>query len=204
MISSKIRSQENKTMTKARPNLFVIYLLWIIATMVGWWVGTFDLDAEAKTYIEIARLMPIYLADGLLIGFIVGVGQAMILKRLTNLNWTWAFATILGYGLAFFAGLVISVSIPSIIIPLRYGNYLLPFKEPSTVSIWLNIHDIFWGGFLIGGVQWIVLKKTFQIQAGIKPSCGFWQTGLYWAPAFLSPHLRTNALLLVSKWQAWE
>jgi hypothetical protein len=35
----------------------------------------------------------------------------------------------------------------------------IPFAEPSTIDIWLNIDDIFWGGFLIGMIQWSVLKK---------------------------------------------
>lgn len=159
MTTFEIRSQEKKTIAKTQPRRLAIYLLWILATMIGWLAGVFDLNSTARTYMDVVRLLLIYLADGLLIGFVLGIGQALVLRRFTHLNWSWMGATVLGYGLAFLTGLIVTVLIPSIVW-LSHGEYLLPFVEPSTISIFLNWHDIFWGGFLIGPIQWQVLKKA--------------------------------------------
>lgn len=158
MTTLEIRSQEKKPIAKTQPNRLAIYLLWILATTVGWSAGVFDLNFEARTYMEVVRLLLIYLVDGLLIGFVLGIGQVLVLRRFTNLNWDWLRVTVLGYGLAFLMGLIVSISIPSIVWGLQ-GEYLLPFAQPSTVSIWFNMDDLFWGGFLIGPIQWQVLKK---------------------------------------------
>jgi hypothetical protein len=158
MTTFEISSQEKKVMAKTKPNQFAIYLLWILATTIGWSAGVFDLDFTAKTYIDVLHLLPIYLVDGLLIGFVLGIGQALVLKRIAPLNWSWVRVTVLGYGLAFFTGLIVSICIPSILWGLQ-GESLLPFAQPSTVSVWFNMDDLFWGGFLIGPTQWRVWKK---------------------------------------------
>lgn len=158
MTTFEIRSQEKKTSAKTQPKRLAIYLLWILATTIGWSAGLFNLDFEAKTYLDVLRLLPIYLIDGLLIGFIMGIGQELVLRRFTHLSWEWVRATVLGYGLAFLMGAIVSVLIPSLVW-LSHGEYLLPFINASTISIWLNIDDLFWGGILIGALQWPVLKK---------------------------------------------
>ena len=159
MTTLNIRSQGDKTITTGKTNPFVFYLLWIIVTTIAWWAGVLDLNADAKTYMDIIRLLPIYLADGLLIGLVLGIGQALVLRRLTNLSGRWVWVTLLGYGLTFLTGLIVTVLIPFIIIRLRYGIYFLPLREPSSFSIFLNMDDLFWGGFLIGVIQWPVLKS---------------------------------------------
>lgn len=158
MTALEIRGQEKQTIAKRQPNRLTIYLLWILATTIGWSAGVFHLDFEAKTYLEVLRLLPTYLIDGLLIGLIMGIGQELVLRRIAHLNWEWVRVTVLGYGLAFLMGGTVSVLIPSIVW-LSHGEYLLPFMNASTVSIWLNIDDLFWGGILIGALQWPVLKK---------------------------------------------
>jgi hypothetical protein len=158
MTTFEIRRQEKQTIAKTQPNRLAIYLLWILATTIGWSAGVFNLDFEAKTYLEVLRLLSVYLIDGLLIGLIMGLGQELVLRRMTHLNGEWVRATVLGYGLAFLMGVIVSVLIPSLVW-LSHGEYLLPFMDASTVSIWLNIDDLFWGGILIGAVQWSVLKK---------------------------------------------
>jgi len=145
-------------MAKIKSNPFVIYVLWIIATMIGWLAGIFSLDSNAETYMDVIRLLPIYFADGLLIGLAVGIGQAFVLKRFIGLISAWVWATALGYGLAFLMGLIVSVLIPSIVWMFQ-GAYLLPIIEPSTTTIFLNMDDLFWGGILIGAMQWPILRK---------------------------------------------
>ena len=159
MTTLNIRSQGDKTITTGKTNPFVFYLLWIIVTTIAWGAGVLDLNADAKTYMDIIRLLPIYLADGLLIGLVLGIGQALVLRRLTNLSGRWIWVTLLGYGLTFLTGLIVTVLIPFIIIRLRYGIYFLPLREPSSFSIFLNMDDLFWGGLLIGVIQWPVLKS---------------------------------------------
>lgn len=175
MNALKLHNQAHNANARVKPSPFVTYLLWTLATTIGWWAGVLDLDFDAKTYLEIVRLLPIFLADGLLIGLVLGIGQALVLRRLTSFNWQWVWVTCIGYGLAFMTGLVVTTLIPSIIIRLRYGTSFLPLVEPSTVSIFLNMDDLFWGGFLIGIFQWPILKT-------IVPNPG-WNKALLWVLA---------------------
>jgi hypothetical protein len=175
MNALKLHNQAHDANVRVKPSPFFTYLLWALATTIGWWAGVLDLDFDAKTYLEIVRLLPIYLADGLLIGLVLGIGQALVLRRLTNFNWQWVWVTFIGYGLAFMTGLLVTTLIPSIIIRLRYGIFFLPLVEPSTVSIFLNMDDLFWGGFLIGIFQWPILKN-------IIPNPG-WNKAVLWVLA---------------------
>ena len=59
----------------------VFFILWAIVSALGWLAGILDLTSNAKTYLEVARLIPIYLLDGLLVGLVTGMGQALILRR---------------------------------------------------------------------------------------------------------------------------
>ncbi len=145
-------------MAKAGSSPLTIYLLWIVVTAIGWLAGIFSLDASAKTYMDIIHLLPIYFADGLLIGLVVGIGQALVLRKFMNPIYTWVLATTFGYVLAFITGSVVSVLIPSLVW-FSHGEYLLPFAVPSTVSIRLSADDLFYGGILLGVIQWPVLKK---------------------------------------------
>ena len=145
-------------MTKTNLNVLVAYFFWIIGTMIGWSAGILNLESNAETYMDIIFLLPVYFANGLMIGLLVGAGQALVLRKFTDSISPWIWSTILGYGLAFPVGLIISVLIPSIVWILQ-GEYLLPFVEPSTAAIFLNMDDLFWGGFLIGFIQWRALKK---------------------------------------------
>ncbi|HSL43841.1 MAG TPA: hypothetical protein VK897_10440 [Anaerolineales bacterium] len=145
-------------MATVKPKPLMIYMLWVAVTTIGWLFGIFNLDSDVKTYMDVIRLLPLYLADGLLIGLAVGVGQALVLRTFTDSTSGWVRATVLGYGLAFLGGIVVSVLIPTIVW-LSQGDYLLPVREPSSTTMILNRHDIFWGGFLIGSIQWPLLSK---------------------------------------------
>ena len=136
-----------------------MYFLWILATSVGWFSGIFDLtDSIARTYLEIVRLIPLYLAEGLLIGMVIGIGQMLILRRIMPKASPWFWATLLGYALAFPTGLLVTVLIPSIAFPLQ-GMHFLPLAGPSTMTIYLFPDSLFWGGFMVGILQWQVLKQ---------------------------------------------
>lgn len=142
-------------------NLMAIYLLWVFVTAIAWFAGIFDLiNASAHSYLEIARLIPIYLLDGLLIGSVAGTGQAFILHRFTPQASRWFWATTLGYMLAFPVSLILTVLIPAIAFPL-HGEKFLPFAGPSTMTIYLT-NSLFWGAFIIGVAQWQVLKQIVQ------------------------------------------
>lgn len=145
-------------MLKSKLNSPGLYLLWILATTIGWSAGVLNMNTEVHTYMDVLRSVPVYLINGLLIGLVAGLGQALILRTFGTLTQEWIWASAVGYGLSFVAGLVVSVLIPSIVW-LSRGDYLLPFTEPSTVSMRLNMDDLFWGGLLIGIIQWRVLRK---------------------------------------------
>jgi hypothetical protein len=142
-------------------NLLATYLLWVIATAIAWLAGIFDLTkASAHSYLEIARLIPVYLLAGLLIGVVAGIGQALILRKLMPKISRWFWATTLGYALAFPISLILTVLIPAIAFPLQ-GEKFLPFAGTSTMTIYL-MNSLFWGAFIIGIAQWQVLKQIVQ------------------------------------------
>jgi hypothetical protein len=142
-------------------NLMAIYLLWVIATAIAWLAGIFDLtNASAHSYVEIARLLPVYLLNGLLIGVVAGIGQALILRRFMPQASRWFWATTLGYTLAVPVSLILTVLIPAIAFPL-HGEKFLPFAGTSTMTIYL-MDSLFWGAFIIGIAQWQVLKQIVQ------------------------------------------
>ncbi len=140
-------------------NRFMAYLLWLLVTALGWLVGVIHLSTNARTFLEIARLIPLYLAEGLLIGAAVGIGQAWALRSFIPRMSEWFGATLLSYALALPAGLIIMISIPSIAFPLQ-GEAFLPLSGPSSMTIYsLFPESIFWGGFLVGIAQWRILKQ---------------------------------------------
>ena len=154
----------------------VFFLLWILVTMLGWSMGIFNLDRDAGTYSDTIRLLPIYFVDGLLIGLVVGIGQAFLLSTISEAASSWVWVTALGYAAAFFLGLVITVMIPAVAFGLR-GNGFLPVVGPSTMTIYLNTDDLFWGAFLIGLMQWRVLRNIIP---NPKPSYGIlWMMGTW-------------------------
>jgi len=156
----------------------VFFLLWILVTMLGWSVGIFNLDRDAGTYSDVIRLLPIFFVDGLIIGLVVGIGQAFLLSTITESALSWVGVTALGYATAFLLGLVITVMIPAVAFGVR-GNEFLPVVEPSTMTIYLNMDDLFWGAFLIGFVQWRVLKRIIP---NPKPSIGIlWMVGTWFS-----------------------
>jgi hypothetical protein len=120
--------------------------------------GTVDLTSDARTYLEVARLIPVYLLDGVLIGFVTGIGQALILQRFMPKPSRWFWRTFLGYMLALPAGLLIEVLIPSLTFPLQ-GMDFLPLSVPSTMTIYLYPQSLFLGAFIVGLAQWPVLKQ---------------------------------------------
>jgi hypothetical protein len=151
--------KENDPMpNKSFIDRLVFFLLWVIVSVLGWLAGVLGLTSNAKTYLEVAQLIPVYLLNGLLVGLVTGVGQALILRRVMPQSSRWFWSTLLGYALAFPAGLLIEVLIPSITFPLQGADFL-PLSGPSTMTIYLYPQSLFWGSFFVGLVQWPVLKR---------------------------------------------
>ncbi len=40
------------------------YTLWTMATAIAWLAGILNLGVTVRTYVEVARLIPLYLAQG--------------------------------------------------------------------------------------------------------------------------------------------
>lgn len=135
----------------------VFFLFWVIVSALGWLAGILDLTSNARTYLEVAQLIPAYLLDGLLVGLVTGIGQALILRKVMPRTSRWFWNTLLGYTLAFPAGLLVEVLIPSIAFPLQ-GAEFLPLSRPSTMTIYLYPQSLFWGAFIVGLAQWPVLR----------------------------------------------
>lgn len=144
--------------TKQFVGRLVFFLLWVFVSALAWVAGIIDLTSDARTYLEVARLIPLYLLDGVIIGLVTGIGQALILQRFMLKPSRWLWSTLLGYALAFPAGLLIEVLIPSITFPLQGADFL-PLSGPSTMTIYLYPQSLFWGAFILGLTQWSVLKR---------------------------------------------
>ncbi len=139
-------------------NHYVTFLFWVLVTVLGWLGGILHLDTTARTYLDLTRLLPLYVAEGALIAAVVGIGQALVLKPIIPQVWRWFWATLWGYAFAFPIGLIVMMLIPSIAFRLQ-GESFIPLSGPSTWSVYLYPYSLFWGGFTIGILQWRILKS---------------------------------------------
>ena len=174
----------------------VFFLLWVIVSALAWMAGIVDLTSDARTYLEVARLIPIYLLDGVLIGFVTGISQALILGRFMPKPSRWFWSTFLGYVLALPAGLLIEVLIPAITFPLQGMNFL-PLSGPSTMTIYLYPQSLFWGAFILGLTQWSVLKRfipnpnakkraLWVLATWLGPALGIFARSLFFSIPFIT------------------
>jgi hypothetical protein len=155
----------------------ITLLLWIIATAAGWIFGVIDLaGAQARTYMEILRMIPYYASQGLLIGLGTGLGQSLVLQPRLRRSSEWFQATFVGYGLAFPIGLLIATLIPSVAFPLRGSNFL-PLSVPSTIFFTPYPAAVIFGGFVVGIAQWTVLRRILpkkNLRIGLLWMLGVW------------------------------
>ena len=89
-------------------------ITWLLGTAAGWSLVPLVLFQQTmRTYLEVVQALPVYLLLGLVVGALTGLGQRLMWPGASARRWLWA--TVLGYGLALPAGLIIGVLIPSIV-----------------------------------------------------------------------------------------
>jgi len=174
----------------------VFFLLWVSVNALAWVARIVDLTSDARTYLEVVLLIPVYLLNGIIIGLVTGIGQALILQRFMQKPSRWFWSTLLGYALAFPAGLLIEVLIPSITFPLQGADFL-PLSGPSTMTIYLYPQSLFWGAFIVGLAQWPVLKRfipdpnakkqvLWALATWLGPGLGIFARGLFFSIPFVA------------------
>lgn len=150
-----------KTKQDTITNEGLFFLSWIGTTAIAWLPSPINAtDNTLRTYSEVLIHLFVYAACGAIIGFIAGRSQTWIFERLSNALFPrWFYATIMGYALALPAGLLISTLVPTLFIHgARWG--FLPLSQPSTIVFSPFPGDIFFGGGVLGIVQWFALRDT--------------------------------------------
>ncbi len=145
---------------------------WILSSALAWSLVPLLLFGQTmRTYLDVARALPVYLAVGLLMGTICGLGQMRLWPASLARRWLWA--CVIGYGLALPTGLFVDTLIPSMTLWGFSGSAFgfLPLTEPSGVTFSPMPASAIFGAFVIGLCQWPVVKawlgRTRPAMAGL-------------------------------------
>jgi hypothetical protein len=157
------------------------FAVWVAAGAIAWMFGPLPgLSAWAYSLADVARMLPLYLWQGLLIGVVIGAGQALTIRMIGGKPLKWFSATVIGYALTFPVGLLIDTAIPWLSFRARGVDFLAPgsgwFFTPFPASLFL-------GGFVIGVAQWLALRPLLARRDW--PTAALWVFGL-WASHGLS------------------
>jgi hypothetical protein len=181
---------------------FKFLALWIAVNPFGWLFGPLpSLAVWTYSLQEVARLLPVYVWQGLLLGLVIGAGQALVIQMVGGKAVSWFTATVIGYTLTFPAGLLLSVIIPWVTFRTRGIDFLAP---GSGWSLSPFPGAIFFADFVIGAVQWVVLRPLLVRQDW--QTVALWVFGI-WASVGLSfwiGHWFTTIALQVAPAQALE
>jgi hypothetical protein len=135
--------------------------LWILTTSLGWaLVPLTPLQSTFRTYVEIARQVPVYALVGLLLGATSGLGQAMVWKLRGQPAARWWWASALGYALALPLALIGFTLVPSFFTALQGQNpFFLPLTEPGSTTFWPPPQTLALCGGIVGAAQWLALRR---------------------------------------------
>jgi hypothetical protein len=139
-------------------NKVTFLLLWIGVTLLAWLVSPVNtLYPTLRTYLEVAARVRDYAVCGLIIGSVTSIGQTLILRLEGQDFKRWLGATLIGYALAWPAGLFVATLIPTVTFGLK-GSGFLPLTEPTTIFYFPYPTDIILGGGVVGFAQWLALR----------------------------------------------
>ena len=144
--------------------------MWVIGNALGWLFGPLPgLAASAASLPDVGRLLPVYLGQGLLLGVVIGALQALAVRMVGGKALNWFAATIIGYALTFPTGLILFTAVPLISFRAQGANFLAP---GAGWTFYPFPGALFLGGFVIGLVQWRVLRPLLARRD--------WQTAALW------------------------
>src|SRR5258706_15223555 len=87
-------------------------VMWVSANALGWLFGPIPvLSALAYSLQDVARLLPLYLWQGSLLGVVIGALQSLAIRMVGGKALRWFAATVVGYSLTFPTGLVLFTAI---------------------------------------------------------------------------------------------
>ncbi len=146
------------------------FAIWVSGNALGWLFGPIaGLAALAYSLEDVARLLPVYLLQGLLLGVVIGALQALAVRVVGGKALRWFVATIIGYALTFPTGLVLFSAIALLGFRAHGANFMAAgagwIFNPFPGALFL-------GCFVIGVVQWLVLRPLLARRD--------WQTAALW------------------------
>jgi hypothetical protein len=184
------------------PKHFQFLAIWVAVCAFGWLFGPLPgLAVLAYSLADVIRLLPIYFLQGLLIGVVVGAGQALVIRMVGGKPLRWFGATLIGYALTFPAGLLIDAAIPWRSCLAGNADLLASGSRwcftPFPAALFLGL-------FVIGAAQWLALRPMLARQDRL--TAALWVFGL-WAShmlSFLLGHWFSTISLQVRPTEAFE
>jgi hypothetical protein len=148
-----------ESITKFRKCTFWIY--WILTASVGWSFRIVDLGFinqwKIRSMADLPTMILLSSIGGLVGGLIIGLGQQHILHRfLTKESHNWWWKTVIGNSLLAPFGIGI-ITLIAWISTTTHGDVFLP--ESQTMNISLYPSYLFFGGIILGIVQWSGLRN---------------------------------------------
>lgn len=151
-----------ESITKLRKRTFLVY--WILATSLGWSMRIVDIALikqwEIRTLAELPSIMIFSTIGGLTGGLIIGLGQQQVLHRvLSKQSNDWWWKTVIGNCLLAPIGIGIITLIAWSFTTIR-GEVFLP--ESKTMSLFLYPTYLFYGGIILGILQWSGFRNILE------------------------------------------
>jgi len=138
------------------PNRKLTWLGWAVCTAVGWLPGLVNAGIlNLQSLQDVLRLLPRFALEGVLIGLLIGAGQALLARREGHINSrAWFATTLAGYALA----MPVGVALITAIMWVSWRARGIPLLEAGSGYFFtpIPVYPIF-GGFLVGMAQWLVL-----------------------------------------------
>lgn len=140
---------DSRSQFSVRPSAI---LWWSLATAVAWAGGVLQPRAGGiRSFEDFVYALSVFSVNALIVGILAGALQWVTVMRSATPFLRWTVATAAGYVLAVTVGLVLAVGIPWAGIALRGIDVAGWIYTPTPQYLIL-------GGFMIGLIQWTVLK----------------------------------------------
>jgi hypothetical protein len=133
-----------------------LFIKWLLVTTLGWMLNLLVVGGvNVHSQPELQALIASYFFNGVLIGLIVGLGQALILKS-QQIPWLkWTFVTVIAYAI----GLPASVWLASSFALWNWPAGLPRLTGNPSIFMIVDLHQAALGGVLLGVGQWLILRK---------------------------------------------
>jgi len=137
-------------------NQLLLFSKWLAVTTLGWALSLLAVGGvNIHSQPELQTLIASYFFNGALIGLIVGVGQAFILKS-QQVPWLkWTLVTLIAYAI----GLPVSIWLASSFALWNWPAGLPKLTENPGIFMSISLSQAALGGVILGVGQWLILRK---------------------------------------------